>query len=127
MSSEPPLFNCPRRLIALARPHDVWKNGSERWGTSDTDHWPEKVPKPRTCSYCGGIHPDDAIPLLVAGWHIEHADKPYKLYLLAPVGEPAQPPCETYLRHWTQEQVMRADGVIRAHRLFTETNAERSH
>lgn len=46
--------------------------------------WPAGHPKPRTCSYCGGVHPDDAIALVLAGWEVEPTGKPYKRYLHPP-------------------------------------------
>ena len=39
---------------------------------------------PRTCSFCGGVHPDDAIRLLEEGWEVERTDKSYKRYLHPP-------------------------------------------
>lgn len=128
MNSVPPQFNCPRRLIGLARPYDEWRNGRERW--NEDSNWPSALSKPRTCSYCGGAHPDDVIPLLVAGWHLETTDKPYKFYVRpSSSSESAEPtPCvKVYLMHWSQEQVMRADAVMRARRAFAPSSAEPSH
>ncbi|WP_448167722.1 hypothetical protein [Burkholderia ambifaria] len=84
-----------------------------RWSRPD-DQWPGTVAKPRTCSYCGGVNPDDLIPLLVAGWHVEPTDKGYKFYVNSPTHLSAVPPVKVYLQHWTQEQVQRADDVLRA-------------
>lgn len=46
--------------------------------------WPEGEPRPRTCSYCGGVHPDDAIALIMRGWEVETTGKSYKRYLHPP-------------------------------------------
>lgn len=40
----------------------------------------------RRCSYCGGIHPEDAVELVERGWMPIPTDKGYKLYLRAPDG-----------------------------------------
>lgn len=40
--------------------------------------------EPRTCSYCLGIHPDDAVKLLEEGWEVETTGKSYKRYLNPP-------------------------------------------
>lgn len=45
--------------------------------------WMWECDVPRTCSFCGSIHPDDAIALLKDGWEVETA-KPYKRYLNPP-------------------------------------------
>lgn len=52
-----------------------WALGSERW------EWPWQ---PRKCSYCGGVHPDDANQLLREGWEVHHTNKAYKAYLEPP-------------------------------------------
>lgn len=124
MNNVPLHFNCPRRLISLTRPHDEWC--SDHWDYT-RDYWPVTAPKPRTCSYCHGVHPDDVIPLLVAGWNLETTDKPYKFLVKPPSGEPPKPPVKVYLMHWSQEQVCRADEVMRARRAFVGSSAESSH
>ena len=48
-------------------------------GTSWPWHW-----KPRTCSFCGGVHPEDAIKLVRDGWEVEGTTKAYKRYLQPP-------------------------------------------
>jgi hypothetical protein len=45
--------------------------------------WPGG-PKPRTCSYCGGVNPDDAVELIRNGWEVEPTTKGYKRYLHPP-------------------------------------------
>lgn len=53
-----------------------------RGETNDLWLWPGDVP--RTCSYCGGIHPEDAIRLVTEGWEVEATGKSYKRYLNPP-------------------------------------------
>lgn len=53
-------------------------------GSITTVHWQYPGPYPRTCSFCGGVHPDDAIALLDAGWRSVSTDKTYKRYLEPP-------------------------------------------
>ncbi|RBB38870.1 hypothetical protein DPV79_15940 [Burkholderia reimsis] len=106
--------------MALIHAEDEWL--TTRWNRPD-DQWPEAAsPKPRTCSYCGGVHPDDVIPLLIAGWHVEPTTKNYKFYVNDPDGHSAVPPVKVYLQHWTQEQVQRADAILKA-----RYEMERSH
>jgi len=56
----------------------TWK--SDRWGMRESDRWPEGFPKPRTCSFCGGVHPEDLIELIKMGWEFEPSSKGYKSY-----------------------------------------------
>lgn len=88
--------------------------------------WPSGEPKPRTCSYCGGVHPDDAILLLARGWDVEATDKSYKRYLHPPgyraamdrmreqftfeipaveFPESPVPPVKVYTYHFEQAQI----------------------
>lgn len=39
---------------------------------------------PRTCSFCGSLHPDDVIELLEDGWELDPTTKRYKYYLNPP-------------------------------------------
>ena len=92
--------------------------------------WPGG-PRPRTCSYCGGVHPEDAIELLKAGWTVEATSKAYKRYLeppgyreqmrdWKPGGPPSEnwiespvPPVKLYVYHLNQEQIDRFNDVKR--------------
>ncbi|MBL4656264.1 MAG: hypothetical protein JKY33_10630 [Bacteroidia bacterium] len=56
---------------------------TDRWDREES-FWPEQFFKPRTCSYCGGINPEDLVTLLDLGWEIEDTRKPYKRYLHPP-------------------------------------------
>lgn len=47
--------------------------------------WPGPGPKPRTCSYCGSVHPGDAVRLVTEfGFEVGATTKSYKLYLELP-------------------------------------------
>lgn len=47
--------------------------------------WEGPGPAPRTCSFCGGVHPEDAIVLVRDhGWEVAATGKPYKRYLEPP-------------------------------------------
>lgn len=62
---------------------DVWD--TDRWDSNRRDsvkwNWSWK---PRTCSFCGSVHPEDAIKLLKEGWEVETTGKSYKRYLEPP-------------------------------------------
>jgi hypothetical protein len=97
-----------------------------RGATNDLWLWPGEPP--RTCSFCGGIHPDDAIKLLTEGWEVEGTGKRY----LHPPGFRARhaplidsidrgtigggtsqhswepvPPVKLYDQHFNDEQIVR--------------------
>lgn len=81
---------CPRRtetslgIQSAAGDTDYWENGN-RWGSHSSDHWPiEAGNPPRTCTFCGGVHPEDALRLLDEGWEIDQTLKFYKAYLQPP-------------------------------------------
>lgn len=84
--------------------------------------------QPRTCSFCGGAHPDDIVALLRAGWEVEGTSKSYKRYLEPPghrrymdeimahrgtadgaAPRPRYPspvpPVKVYVQHFSEEQI----------------------
>lgn len=83
--------------------------------------WPDGEPKPRTCSYCGGAHPDDVLTLMHRGWEVDATDKGYKRYLHPPgyraaneefrasgrwAGPPTPvPPVKVYTYHFDSRQI----------------------
>ena len=88
---------------------------------------------PRTCSFCGGVHPEDALALLTAGWEGETTGKDYKRYLHPPgflrhmdtvleamraqcSGLPAFldpiPPVKLYVYHLDQPQILAFNRVL---------------
>jgi len=50
--------------------------------------WPWQ---PRTCSFCGSVHPRDAQRLFDEGWRLDRTSKRYKVYLEPPVGDRPYP------------------------------------
>lgn len=99
--------SCPRRMREYGPwPHeeglDEWRR--DRWaatkeeadrqvaefmernpgGSMGDPQWHGPQPQPRTCSFCGAIHPEDAIELVKAGWEVGATGKLYKRYLNPP-------------------------------------------
>lgn len=76
------IHTCPRRI----EDRGPWEceHNLDRW---ETDRWQRKSSKweedyiPRACSFCGGIHPQDALRLIRNGWELERTTKRYKYYL----------------------------------------------
>lgn len=72
-------FMCPRRseggpwaMVA----DDYWR--ADGW--VEGDNWKISF-IPRTCSFCSGIHPEDAKKLIEMGWGVEPTTKGYKRYM----------------------------------------------
>jgi hypothetical protein len=108
-------FRCPRHITRDgASDADKWVR--TRWNDAGAI-WPEAVERPRTCSYCGCVNPDDVIALLVDGWTLSATDKHYKMYLVPSDGD-VTPPAKVYLQHFTREQCERADEIVRVRRQF---------
>ncbi len=124
---------CPRRSEgpAITDGPDRWEPGDARWNAQRP--WPGPGPAPRTCSFCGGVHPDDVLTLLRDhAWESHGTDKSYKKYLEPPgtraahqalmrTGQRAAdaprsptPPAKVYLQHWTDEQMAHANTLIEA-------------
>jgi len=102
----------------------VWIGEYGGGGTS----WPWPW-NPRTCSFCGGAHPQDILRLLAEGWEAGSTTKAYKWYLEVPgyhdhmdrvlsvIGthrlppepryQPAIPPVKVYSAHFSVEQFAR--------------------
>lgn len=80
---------CDRRMLDIgplprAEGLDRWHRN--RWRTRPHKHpnksyFPAIGWIPRTCSFCGSVHPEDAVRLFTEGWEAERTDKSYKLYL----------------------------------------------
>lgn len=114
----------------------VWIDGSDRWGKRESDKWPEAFQKPRSCAYCGSVHPDDLIVLLEQGWELENSTKAYKTYWNPPgyaermrlvlsdihgaiegrIGDPAHvspvPPVKGYSNHFTDEHAAKINAIL---------------
>jgi hypothetical protein len=84
-------------------------------------HW-----APRTCTFCGGVHPNDAVRLIREGWHVDATDKKYKRYLEPPGGvmnrfgyNPpwhAVPPVKLYTNHFDKSSIARFNQAVRDQR-----------
>jgi hypothetical protein len=147
--------SCPDRAFAPPGPFgpggtDTWE--TDRWtkdpevaeqeirnfmaknptGGISTNLWKSDLPVPRTCSYCGGIHPDDAVTLLEGGWEVEATTKSYKRYLQPPgyhkqhldVMQSLQsgslpefwhprPPVKLYVSHFSPEQIDKFNATVK--------------
>jgi hypothetical protein len=83
-------------FIATTSPGSSMGDPMWRWGGE----------QPRTCSFCGGIHPDDAVALIKAGWRVGVTDKRYKRYMEPPQGTGYPlPPVKLYTQHFSPEQI----------------------
>lgn len=75
--------------------------------------WPEAFPAPRSCSFCGGVHPGDAVDLLSLGWTVDHTGKGYKAYLNPPRGHRHPvPPVKFYTQHLEPDSE-KSDAIIK--------------
>jgi len=63
--------------------------------------WPWQ---PRVCSYCGSVHPDDAVRLRREGWRIVGTTQEHKRYLQPPAAWSPAPCVKVYLLHTTVDQ-----------------------
>lgn len=155
--TEPERSNCARRVDSpvFHQTLDVWENG--RWNTDPaieekeacefTEKYGENSYRashlwvwswlPRTCSFCGGIHPDDCLKLMEEGWEVEGTDKNYKRYLNPPgystkqqallksIADPQRepgegvpsvwsptPPVKVYFYHFTPEQGAKFNEIL---------------
>lgn len=77
--------------------------GGTRWDW----HW-----MPRVCSFCGCVHPDDAVRLIKEGWTVDGTTKRYKRYLEPPVGFHSTPPVKVYVQDFTSEDVVNFNNAI---------------
>jgi hypothetical protein len=139
---------CGRRVDELG----PWEHGNglddwvlegwdPRFKKDDSD--PPRFPpdfmdrQPRTCNFCGGLHPEDAIALIEADWEVETTGKFYKRYLNPPgftaqmeatqawrMGDPelpkperpivcATPPVKLYTMHMDKDQAERFNAALK--------------
>jgi len=92
---------------------------------------------PRTCSFCGGVNPEDCIKLLDAKWEVAPTDKTHKRYIEPPgaykrylsstgrgsrasevtseveVHYSVSPPIKWYSAHWNEAFILKANESIR--------------
>lgn len=133
----PETQTCPRRMGEMGpwehkENLDHWE--TSRWGPYYMATWPEQFERPRSCSFCGSVHPDDAIRLLEQEWEVEATGKSYKRYLNPPGtreyrqilleqirGDKEEarselvspvPPVKLYVMHMDQRQIDRFNEII---------------
>lgn len=103
------------------------------------DLWLWSWGPPRTCSFCGGLHPEDAIRLVAEGWEVDATGKAYKRYLeppgsrtrhealMASLRDPSReagqgvpsvwaptPPVKLYVMHFDEDQIRRFNEALEA-------------
>lgn len=90
---------CQRRM-SEAGPWE-YKEGIDVWHKRDGEDGP------RTCSFCGSVHPNDVIEIIKGGGTTEKATgKSYKGYLYRGATQTHLPShMKFYLQHFSQEQV----------------------
>ena len=100
---------------------DRWRTVTEpqeeciAWGV-----WKFAVPKPRSCSFCSSIHPEDALALLIAGWFVLPVDAA-KWYLRQDIGNDVSPPVKLYKHHIHDDvTIARMQKIIRAKNLMVD-------
>jgi hypothetical protein len=111
---------CPRRIHPTST-QDAWD--TNLWTPLEGDvpdtrtYFPEGFTPPRTCTYCGAAHPDDALALMRQGWLVEGTGKQYKRYLQPPRQVPHEndeaprpyrspvPAVKVYSMHFTEVQI----------------------
>lgn len=127
----------PEEVAKLHAEIEAKSTSKINWGLyNDLWLW-ESSPPPRTCSFCGGINPDDAIKLIEQGWEAESTYKRYKRYLNPPGNqtrheaylascrdpnrEPGQgvpsiwsptPPVKLYVQHFSDDQIAKFNAII---------------
>lgn len=87
---------CPRRMSDFG----PWERDEnlDLWEIRDQLH---KGLVARHCSFCGSLHPDDFMTLLIEGWQLGTTDKNYKAYLGAPEGRTET---KFYYQHLSEDQ-----------------------
>jgi hypothetical protein len=90
---------CPRREESGVIPGGPFK-------VPDGDSWRDD----KTCSWCGGLDPVEALRLIESGAEITPTDKSYKLY----VAGSGSPTGKTYFQHFSAEQQQKLIELVNA-------------
>ena len=115
---------CRRRAEEYMKEHPR-SSMSPTWGLWTWTEW-----VPRTCTYCGGIHPEDAIRLVRDhGFEVSPTGKKYKRYIEppgrrqavvaavqsgeGPVVRGAVPPIKLYVWHFDADSAARLNEAMR--------------
>lgn len=72
----------------------------------ESDSWRDD----KTCSYCGGLDPDEALRLIEAREQVTPTDKNYKMYVAGSMS----PTGKTYLQHFSREQAEKLIELVNA-------------
>lgn len=112
------LWTCPRRpgtmwqVFNFVHDADYWH---EVLWTPGFGKWTSQQKPPRTCSHCGGVHPEDAITLVAAGWTVESTYKLYRkvLHPPPPHADPV-PLVKVMLQHFSLDEREQFNEVLRA-------------
>lgn len=93
---------CPRR-----RECGPWLSGQDYWERRKGGR------KLRFCSFCGCLHPEDAIRLLEGGSGFDRTTKSYKGYIHAKEFEASRKVClKFYIMHFSKDQIERLNKAI---------------
>lgn len=92
---------CPRRAevpYQIIPPPDHWvTNNWKRKGSE----WPKGIKMPRSCDYCGSVHPGDVPYLIENNFRISPSTKGYKYYIDGPSS--ISPCIKLYTMHISEE------------------------
>jgi hypothetical protein len=110
-------FHCPQGHVTLGTktpPTMCARCGSNDLepGNISRGTWPVGTKPPRTCSFCGGAHPDDAIDLLKAGFRLQRTDKAFKYYINDAADHSMAPPVKLYGNHVSPEHARRINAAL---------------
>lgn len=85
------LQTCPMRAYTVGAVDgenlDHWSRA--RWSQHYTAKWPGQYERPRACSFCGSLHPDDALYLLQQDWEVDQGRAKPERAILVPPGAAA--------------------------------------
>jgi hypothetical protein len=74
----------------------------------------------RTCSFCGGIHPDDAIALLKSGCVLQATDNACKYFINASDDTSLIPPVKLYGNHASPDHAKQINEILATRRTRLE-------
>jgi len=83
-------------------------------GVEGPDRWERRMfrSKMRYCSWCGGLHPEDALEAIGKGKRDERTTKRYKFYLSGKEFQNGQ--AKVYVQHFSKQQLEELNSLIRA-------------
>lgn len=79
------MSDAPHLPRGCSAPDDPSGWRKDRWVENAKTAAPASILGARTCTYCGGLHPEETLRLVrEEKWEVEATDKNYKLYLHPP-------------------------------------------